>query len=533
MASSATPEASPEPGWREIPCPFRLPSPEREGDTYVCGTIQVPLDHTNPSGPSIELTFARLFATGPETDADPVLWLEGGPGASALAVAATNRLIAASVRTTHDVILFDQRGAGYSGYLECGSYQSAATTGSIAEGTPFPETPAPDAGVAEVFDYARATAALGFEACRDGYAEEGLDLRFFTTEAIAQDSLLLLDALGYSQATLWGTSYGGRIATVIMRDFPERVRAAVLDSPLPLGIRRLETFATLETEPAGNLFAWCTADDACRATYPDLQERALALIAALDADPIPLDPEVAFRSGLTDEFSGAGVVRLLTAVLSGNPDAAGAIPRAIVDLESGDATLALAMLSGGLDTPERDIPPTLTETSFAPLLQATDARLALSLAMRTAVLCNDEAGVTLADLAREEANGPVSPLRGVVPFRSAITLYAQCRAIDTGAEPLDRTGPTTSIPVLVLGGSYDGTTAPSWAEQAANALPNAHFVLVPGAGHATARWSSCARELISGFIGEPTEAIDQSCLADEHPALLLPDSPLPIKELAR
>ncbi|MCC6705675.1 MAG: alpha/beta fold hydrolase [Thermomicrobiales bacterium] len=529
MATVATPEADTH--FRVITCPFTLPAPEREGETYECGVVAVPLDHADADGPSIELTFARLFATGTNVADDPVLWLEGGPGASALVVAETNRLISAGARESRDIVLFDQRGAGYSDYLECGEYQSSATTGAASSGTPFPEPPGAEASVADVYAYAQATAALGFAECRDAYAARGNDLAHYTTEAIARDSVLLLDALGYGQATLWATSYGGRVATVIMRNAPERVRAAVLDSPLPLGIRRLASFATLETEPAANLFAWCAGDSACASAYPDLEARTLALIDTLNTVPLPIDQQAGFRAGLMEGFDGSGVVRMLTAVLAGNPDVARAIPRAVADLEAGDPTVALAILSGDFPPPvERPISTSLTNTSFTTLLKPTDARLALSLAMRSAVLCNDESDVTLADISAEEANGAATPLRGVVPVRSAVTLYAQCRALDTGAPPLDMTQPTASIPVLVLGGSYDGTTAPSWGEAAANALPNAQFLLVPGAGHATARWSECARTLITGFIGDPDAGIDAGCLESEHPELVGPVDPVATPE---
>jgi pimeloyl-ACP methyl ester carboxylesterase len=531
-AVSAQPdqEATPEAAAIFAPaaCPFTLPAPEEEGVTYSCGYVTVPIDHGNPGGATIDLAVAVLHATGDDPAGDPILWLEGGPGASALIVADTNRKITAEARERRDVILLDQRGAGYSGYLECGSYQSAAAHQAAVQGTPLPEPPGPDAGIFAVYEYAERTAALGYAECRAGYAEQGIDLAHFTTEAIAQDAMLVLDALGYEQATLWGTSYGGRIATAIMRSFPERVRAAVLDSPLPIGLRRLAHFTELETEPAEHLFAWCAADRECAEAYPDLETRTIALVDRLNSAPVLVSGEQARRAGLRDGIDGGAVVRLLTAVLPGNPLAAGAIPRAIADLERGDPEVAVALLAGEYPPPvEREIPPSLTETSFDTLIEPTDARYALSLAMRTVVFCNDEAGdVRLADIVEAEAGAGLDQLRTQTPFRSAVTLLAQCHALDTGVPPLDTSQPAAAIPTLVLAGDYDATTAPSWAEDAASALPGAEFVAVPSASHATARWSACARAIITAFVSDPEAAIDRGCLADEQPVALLPGEPL-------
>jgi pimeloyl-ACP methyl ester carboxylesterase len=147
--------------------------------------------------------------------------------------------------------------------------------------------------------------------------------------------------------------------------------------------------------------------------------------------------------------------------------------------------------------------------------------------MRTVVFCNDEAeAVRLADIANAETSAALDQLRTQTPFRSAVTLLAQCHALDTGAGPLDTTQPAAPIPTLVLAGDYDATTAPSWAEAAADALPNATFVAVPGAGHATARWSACARDIISAFVDDPASDIDRACLAGEQPVLRMPGEPI-------
>jgi pimeloyl-ACP methyl ester carboxylesterase len=314
----------------------------------------------------------------------------------------------------------------------------------------------------------------------------------------------------------------------IMREYPERVRAAVLDSPLPVGIRRLERFAELETEPAEHLFAWCAADAACNRAYPNLEERTLDLVDALKKRPVRVSGDEAAQAGLRNGFDGDALVRLLTSSLPNNPLIAGAIPRAIADLEEGDATVAIALLSGTYPPAvERDIPPSLTDTSFDTLVSPTDARLALSLAMRTFVLCNDEAGaVSLDAIAESEASAPLSALRTQTPYRSSVTLFAQCKALGIESEALSTDPPTASIPTLVLSGDYDATTALSWAKEAADALPDATLVSVPSAGHAATRWSACARDIASAFVENPTATLDTGCLTGEAPELLGPNDPL-------
>jgi hypothetical protein len=302
----------------------------------------------------------------------------------------------------------------------------------------------------------------------------------------------------------------------------------VLDSPLPIGIRRLEQFAELETEPAEHLFAWCAADAACDRAYPDLEQRTLDLVEALNKKPLRVASDEAAQAGLRGGFDGNALVRLLTSSLPSNPLIAGAIPRAIADLEDGNATVAMALLAGTYPPPvKRDIPPSLTDTTFETLRSPTDARLALSLAMRTFVLCNDEAGaVTLDDIAKSAENAPLSALRTQTPYRSSVTLFAQCQALKVDTEPLSIDPPTASIPTLVLSGDYDATTAPSWAKEAADALPDATLVSVPSAGHATTRWSACARDIASAFVDNPTATLDTGCLAGEEPELLGPNDPL-------
>src|SRR6201989_2561776 len=62
----------------------------------------------------------------------------------------------------------------------------------------------------------------------------------FTTEALADDAVAVLDALEIKQANVYGLSLGGMVAQQIALRHPRRVRSLVRGAPPP-GARRAET----------------------------------------------------------------------------------------------------------------------------------------------------------------------------------------------------------------------------------------------------------------------------------------------------
>ena len=75
---------------------------------------------------------------------------------------------------------------------------------------------------------------------------------------------------------------------------------------------------------------------------------------------------------------------------------------------------------------------------------------------------------------------------------------------------------SSSIPTLILNGSYDPVTPPAWAESAADHLPNSQVFIFPGVGHSVIDSGSCAQNILLDFLGDPDRQVDGSCLA-EHP----------------
>ena len=83
-----------------------------------CATLTVPENRANPTGRTIDLSVVVVGASGTITRPDPIVLLDGGPGAPAsrwLPVFATgNNALFSELISDRDIVLIDQRGTGNS-----------------------------------------------------------------------------------------------------------------------------------------------------------------------------------------------------------------------------------------------------------------------------------------------------------------------------------------------------------------------------------------------------------------------------------
>ncbi|MFO1252304.1 MAG: hypothetical protein U1E77_14490 [Inhella sp.] len=91
---------------------------QRRGHQVQCGQLQRPLDPTQPQGKTIDLHVVVVPALARNKLPDPVVFLAGGPGQSAVKLMPmlTGRLARLQRR---DLVFVDQRGTGKSAPLEC------------------------------------------------------------------------------------------------------------------------------------------------------------------------------------------------------------------------------------------------------------------------------------------------------------------------------------------------------------------------------------------------------------------------------
>lgn len=177
---------------------------EGEGmQDFSCGTLQVPIDRTKPTG----RTLALPVAVQKGASSEPVLlMLTGGPGQPGVEFVPRMAQRLGPVLEGRRLVMIDQRGTGATA-LSCPGLQTEMGQGDLV-------TPS-EAAVKE---------------CS---ANVGADRAFYGTQDTVDDLEQLRRALGVRTMTVDGTSYGAYTAERYAVTYPHGVDHLVLDSVVP------------------------------------------------------------------------------------------------------------------------------------------------------------------------------------------------------------------------------------------------------------------------------------------------------------
>lgn len=230
------------------------------GDGFDCGSVAVPRNHDDPTGPSINIAVIRRPATG--TARGSILVNPGGPGASGVNYVRGGFTLDADTMDDYDLVGFDPRGIGASGPLQC---QLDLTDG------PRPDfSPDSTEELAELDDEARSLATRCSES-------DGDLLPHLGTESVIADLDMLRRAVGDDQLNYLGLSYGTLIGLRYAERWPDRVGRMVLDGLVDpnFALPDLLRQQALEFERA-----FAVLDEACG---PDLPCPDGGMIAGYDA----------------------------------------------------------------------------------------------------------------------------------------------------------------------------------------------------------------------------------------------------------
>ena len=421
-----------------------------------CGVVQRALDPEHPGAAVIDVHYLVVPAMARNKQPDAVLLLAGGPGQSAMGVAAAVMPQLARLNHRRDLVFIDQRGTGRSAPLQCEDESNLSIQQQVDS----------EQQLARLRRCSAALSTLPYG-----------DLRFFTTTLAIQDFDAVREQLGVPQWNLIGASYGTRAALEYLRQFPQRVRRTVIDGVAPPDMVLPQSFSTDGQAALDGLFTSCEADvqgtNACAKRYPALRREWSALLRAMPRSVVVNHP--ATGKPETVLMTRDAVLRLVRAPLYA-PSLASGLPHAIHAANEGNFA-ALVGLSGGLGSRK-------------------STRLATG--MHFSVVCAEDvprmAGTT-------EKPGDDFGRAGASLYESVCSFWPRGLVA-----PAYYTLPVATSPVLVLSGGSDPATPPRHGERVARALgAKAQHIVVPQAGHGV-MGLGCMRDVVVRFVAAPTDA---------------------------
>ena len=475
-------------------CPFKGRIDYEAGD-IECGLLQVPENREDPDSRFIELHFIKLASTwddeeeeekddeedsglAPGKRDDPIIYLTGGPGASAEYY--VGRFKDHGIRKHRDLYILEQRGIANSGDF-CETYFSRN----------------PEVGNVDSFEKSAEASRIAAEDCARNAMAAGVDITAYNTIENARDVKALRMALGFDKWNVWGISYGTLLGQAYIKEDPEGILAVVLDAIVPLDARA-DVFSwrmiNWYDRDLAKLDELCEADTGCSKSFPDLGERVRDAARATMDDPIVVDVKDTESYPTGQAYFFSNIAAFLPFVLLYEQSNYAALPAMIhawsdaVESRDEDLFKAIAVAPGG---------------DFYGISQG----------MYDAIMCNDGY--------REAAIGSIAADREEFPILTdAFSVEGDAEAqaqscIDLGAppRPQEQYAPVqTDIPTLLVEGDMDPITPPPLAHVIEPGFTNGTYVEFPYAGHGPSRSVECAGDFLNKFYDDPTAEPDLSCV---------------------
>ena len=467
------------PRYDAIECPFFIRRMALDHDAEItCGYLIVPEDREAIDGDRlIELFVVRIAARLPQGNT-PLVFLAGGPGSPI-----SDRIgdfVQSRLHEDFEIIAIDLRGAGFS---------------------------RPSLNCHEMDDRPRRSDFDWAQECYRRLIGEGIALRAYNSANSAHDIHDLLLALKIDAANIYGVSYGSRLALTLARDFPQRIRALILDGVFPLHVNRLEAYAQNGYRAIETLLADCRNDPDCNRAYPNLSQSIYATLVRLNQEPAE------FQKANMDYpivLSGDDFVTEIYAMLY-DKRLIPLLPALINAYALGDYEF------DAIDVSRRLEPQTLMESEW---LWEMD-QLSEGMAYSVACVFVEEIPFNSRDRIVNGAASLPGPVRRPL-VDMAITGITQCEAWDVPAAPDLANQPVASdIPTLLLSGRYDPVTPPGWGDEAARYLPNSWHYIFADSGHGVLFKPDveCAASIALSFLANPARQPEDACITE----LPLPD----------
>jgi pimeloyl-ACP methyl ester carboxylesterase len=445
--------------------------------TFSCGKLAVPLDYAKPAGASIQLFVLKVHLKSQAAidRLGSLLVNPGGPGGSGVNLAAgLVNALSDTIFDHFDLVGFDPRGVGLSQPLQCIPDREKDRLAAAD----------PDVRTAAGRTQARTISQAVVKACTAKY---GSGLAQYNTEETARDMDLIRQAVGDAKLNYLGFSYGTRLGAAYAHEFPDRIRAAVLDGALdPVTTELAQDEQQVQAfELAFDQFAAdCRKRPAC-AVLGDPRAVVTSLIATADRQPLHSS-----RAGETRVATGGIVTIGVLSALYDQSDWA-SLGNALISAQRGDAAGLFSLADQYLERDE-------TTGHYTNIM---DANLAIN--------CNDSRLKMTDALVAGQARQWIAkyPIFG----RNAASSLYSCYGWPASGHPLPPASAPGAPPILVIGTVHDPATPYRQAGLLAKALGSGVVLTWDGEGHTAYPKTACIRTKVDRYLVSAVPPTGDSC----------------------
>jgi len=458
-----------------FPTALRPCKPNGVNEFLLCGKLTVFENRGTKKGRTINLNIIVLPSIGDRRH-DPLFDLDGGPGAPDTKNAVFYATEGKQYRQGRDIVLVDQRGTGESNPLNC---KPLSTSPSRALDEMYP------------VEYVKR--------CRQEL-ETKADLGLYTTEIAMDDLDDVRVWLGYQKIDLFGISYGTRAAQVYVRRHPNSAGQVVL-------LGAISTYHKMPLYHAPNaqramdlLLDECLADKECKAAFPNIKLELTNLIERLRQKP-ETARYVDTKTGSIDEM--------------------------VIRADEFAEKLRNRLYSRGRS---QDIPFIVHQAAtgnFKPFLDrvrvAAGSLSFLSDGLYLSVTCAEDVPfINEAEASKLSKNNVFGEYR-VFQQRRACQNWVRGKISPEFLKPV-----RSDVPLLVLSGTFDPVTPPSWGTEIVRRFKNGRQIVFPALAHEPDGVSNadCLDNIALAFLsGTPADKVDDTCTRNMLPGPFLISEP--------
>jgi pimeloyl-ACP methyl ester carboxylesterase len=487
-------------------------------DGAQCATVSLPLDYDQPRGAKTNVALLRHPARDQARRIGSLFLNPGGPGGSGTQLArGAPGFFGPAVLDRFDVVGFDPRGTNFSDQVKC--FTSAAEQAKAYKGF---NTVA--VGKAEELAHIGSAKRLG-----TGCSSTGRPISAsMSTAEVARDMDVLRRAVGDTQLTFLGFSYGSYLGQVYANMFPDRVRAVAIDGVVD-PIAYAGTPATASQPQWDRLGSADGASKALRQILSLCDQAGEQKCKFAPGDPVANFELLADRlketpltlPGYPTKYSYAQLVSLTSLALY--------FPGgyAMLDLDLSELMILTEPAGSKRVTPAERLK---VGNAFVARLKALEAALGdgLGLEPLLSVSCTD--GVSPPDASSRQLIAAAAAAENRAKHFGGhwARLSTACgsktwtaRDEDAYRGPFNR---RTASPVLVVGSKWDPATNYQGAVKAASLLPNSRLLSSDNWGHGAYLTSQCATSAIETYLlDQALPAPGTYCHGDVQP---FRDSPI-------